>query len=128
MDDEYRLSFCLLKRLPGRIVEVVPDADIEIDLPMAEELDRTMIAMMGNVFAILVNKVNAYSVTFEAQIKIGVLVEAKATAVVVYNSFGEMGTQQIKAMTEDGGEKKIDIFFDKAQAISWLEEKMAALP
>ena len=128
MGDEYRLSFCLLKRLPGRIVEVVPDAGVEIDLPMVAELDRTMIAMMGDTFAILVNKVNSYSVSFEAQIKIGLLEEVKATAVVAYDSFGAMGAQQIKDMTEGGGEKKIDIFFDKVQAISSLEEKMAAFP
>ena len=46
---------------------------------------------------------------------------------VVYNSAGEMGTEQIKAMT-DGEEKKIDIFFERSHALSWLEEKMAARP
>ena len=128
MGDERRLSFCLLKRLPGRIVEVVPDAGVEIDLDMIEELDRSMIALMGDTFAILVNKVNSYSVSFEAQIKVGLLDEVKATAVVAYDSFGVMGAQQIKAMTEGEEEKKIDIFFDKTQAISWLEEKMTAFP
>ncbi len=126
MGNECRLSFCLLKRLPGRIVEVVPDAGVEIDLFMLEELDRSMIALMGDTFAILVDKVNAYSVSFEAQVKVGLLEEAKATAVVAYDSFGVMGTQQILAMTKDEEEKEIDIFFDKAQAISCLEEKMAA--
>jgi len=128
MESVCKLSFCSLTRLPGGIVEVEPNEGIEIDLPMAEELDRTMLAMMGDRFSILVNKVNSYSVTFDAQLVIGTLDAVEATAVVVYDSFGEMATQQIKVMTEEEGEKKINIFFDKAQAISWLEEKMAALP
>ncbi|OUS13377.1 hypothetical protein A9Q89_03070 [Gammaproteobacteria bacterium 53_120_T64] len=126
-ESERRLSFCVLRALPNRVIEVTPDHGIEINLAMVEELDRSMIEMMGNVFAILVNKVNAYSVSFEAQVVIGTLKEATATAVLVYDRFGEMGTEQIKAMSE-GEEKKIDIFFDKGQAIDWLETKMAALP
>ncbi|MBL4781421.1 MAG: hypothetical protein JKX92_04180 [Porticoccaceae bacterium] len=128
-ESERRLSFCVLNVLTSRIIEVVPDQGVEIDLSMAEELDRSMIAIMGNAFAILVNKVNSYSVTFEAQLAIGTLKEVAATAVVVYDRGGEMGTEQIQAMTEDESAKKdIVIFFDKGQALEWLEDKMAALP
>lgn len=126
---ESRLSFCQLTRLSGDIIEVIPDGGVEIDLAMVEELDANLVAMMGTSFAMLVNKVNSYSVTFDAQMKIGLMPSVAATAVVVYNSAGEMGTQQIKAMTEEEGEEKsINIFFDRNQAVSWLEEKMAALP
>ena len=129
MDDfhERRLTFCQLTRLPGDIIEIIPDEGVEIDLVMVEELEAVLVAAMGASFAMLVNKVNSYSVTFEAQMKIGLLQGVQATAVVVYSSAGEMGTEQIKAMT-DGEEKTIDIFFERSQAVSWLEEKMAARP
>ena len=125
--NERRLAFCQLTRLPGGIIEIIPDEGVEIDLAMVEELDASLMAAMGASFAILVDKVNSYSMTFDAQMKIGLLQGVQATAVVVYNSAGEMGTEQIKAMT-DGEEKKIEIFFERSHAISWLEEKMAAQP
>jgi len=124
--DEHRLSFCLIKRLPSNIAEVIPDEGIEISLSMAEELHQYLVAMMGDSFAILVNKLNSYSVTFDAQLVIGLLEEARATAVVVYNSSGEMATSQIRAMSDEQ-EKRIVIFFDKGQAVDWLEGRMAAL-
>ena len=71
--NERRLTFCQLTRLPGDIIEITPDEGIEINLAMVEELDAALVAAMGASFAILVNKVNSYSVTFEAQMKIGLL-------------------------------------------------------
>ena len=121
---EYRLPFCSLNRLSDKIVEVRIDEGIEISLAMVTELHRQLLVIMGSSFGVLVDKVHSYSMSFEAQQAVAALPEIVATAALVYNSAGEMATQQVQVMREDQ-EKPLAIFHDRDGAVKWLQAKVA---
>lgn len=125
--NEYRLSFGLLNCLSDKIVAVTIDEGVDVSLAMVGELHRHLLEIMDGTFVVLVDKAHSYSMSFEAQQKIGVLPEIFASAVLVYDGAGEMATQQVQVMTEDQ-EKVIVIFYDRAGAMEWLQAKVAEIP
>lgn len=80
------LSFgCTINHLEGNISEVIVDNYIELTLEMVEELDSYLDGYYSEPFALLVNKINQYSYTYEAELCLGSLEKQKAIAVLYHD-------------------------------------------
>ncbi|AQS38089.1 hypothetical protein Sps_02942 [Shewanella psychrophila] len=81
-----RLSFgCTINHLHKSIAEVIVDSGIELTIEMVEELDTYLDTYYSDSFALLVNKKNPYSYTYEAQLCLASLEKQKAIAVLYYD-------------------------------------------
>ncbi len=84
-----RLSFgCTINHLDNNIAEVIVDKGIELSIEMVEELDNYLDTHYSTQFALLVNKANRYSYSYEAQLCLASLDKQKAIA-VLYHELNE---------------------------------------
>ncbi len=82
---KHRLSFAYFNILSNDIVEVVVDENIEMTLEMVEECHQFIETHFQEKFAMLINRVNNYSYTYEAKLSIAAYENLIAMAFVYYS-------------------------------------------
>ena len=90
---KHRLSFGYFTLLAENIVEVCIDDGIELSLEMIEECDQFFKAHIFGDFGMLINRINEYSYSYEAQLSVGSYQGLKAIAFVYY-------TEECKSLVE----------------------------
>ena len=95
---QYELPFCQLKLLRDDIVEVIINEGVEMDLDMVMEYHEFLLAHLKAPFSVLVNKLNSYTYTFDAQMKIGTLNNIKALAFVSYTNITDVSTKNLASL------------------------------
>lgn len=132
---QYSLSFATIKVHDENIVEVIVNEDIEVSLEMVEEADLFFEQTFTGPIGILVNKINLYTYSFEAQLTIASHADIKGMAVVQYNTSGHTVTEKLSSVRamdkwnlatfcaiESGSELPYQ------QAMSWLQQQLALAP
>lgn len=125
---KHRSSFGFFKVLPGHILEITPDSGVEISLEMVEECNDFISAHFKEGFGLLINRINRYSYSFEAQLSIGSYESLKATAFVCYSPECERATQKIQELRAvDRWNCKLfsGLELGWQQAYIWLKEEIA---
>ena len=80
------LSFgCTIKHLESNIAEVIVDSGVELSIEMVEELDNYLKSFYPHDFALLVNKKNKYTYTYEAQLCLASLEHQRALAILYHD-------------------------------------------
>jgi hypothetical protein len=80
------LSFgCTINHLESDIAEVIVDCGVELSLEMVEELDNYLSHFYSGNFALLVNKKNKYTYTYEAQLCLASLEHQRALAILYHD-------------------------------------------
>ena len=82
---KHKLSFGYITLISENIAEVVVNQDIVMTIEMVEEYDCFLKCHFSKDFGLLINKINHYTYTYEAQLSIASLSGIKAMAVVTYN-------------------------------------------
>ena len=117
---EYQLPFADLKILRKDIAEVIIHDGIEMDLEMVQQYHDSLLQHLQPPFSLLINKINSYTYTFDAQKTLATLPEINAMAVIVYNDISKVSTDSLATFPRDT-QWNIKIFYDRFAAISWLE-------
>jgi len=105
---KHQLSFAKINILHDHIAEVIVDKDIEISLEMSEEYDDFLTTLFSNNFALLVNKINQYDLSFEAKLNMASHENLTAIAVVTYDDESKKAVKKVAAMRQlDGWNLKI---------------------
>lgn len=122
MQDLFELSFAKLIKLSEDLVEVIIDEGVEVNLRMVEEYHQWLIHNLEAPCMMLVNKLNRYFYTFEAQMKIADIPEVKAVAVVTYNRVSAEASNVVMNMPR---KNRVNIrrFDDRESAFRWLEQQ-----
>lgn len=81
---KHKLSFGSFTLLTENIVEVIIDDGVELSLEMIEECDQFFKTHIFGDFGMLINRINDYSYSYEAQLSIGSYQGLKAIAFVYY--------------------------------------------
>ena len=115
----HELSFAKIILLEENIAEVIINEGIEIDNKMVTEYHDFLLRHLSAPFYLLINKINSYTYTFDAQIKIASLPQIKAMAVISYNRITEIATRDLASIPRDN-EWNIQIFPDRDTALQWL--------
>lgn len=123
----YWLSFGAIRKLSDDIAEVIVDNDVVMTLEMVEEYESFLQAHFPRPFGLLINRINNYSYTYEAQLSIGSLENIKALAVVNYHPSAQLSTQRIATIrTVDNWNIKqfSGLMLGYQKAKTWLEHQL----
>lgn len=124
----YTLDFGEIIILQDDIAEVIIHEGIEIDDLMVDQYHAFLLTHLQPPFSVLINKVNAYTYTFSAQLKLGNLPQIQAIAVVAYNRVTEKTTESLNNIPREQP-WNLKIFNEKGVALDWLksEQGLAAV-
>ncbi|WP_028863620.1 hypothetical protein [Psychromonas aquimarina] len=117
----YDLSFAKIIVLRDDIAEVIVNDRIEVNLEMVKQTHAFLLSHLKQPFSLLINKLNSYSYTFEAQMEITNLPEINVLAVVSYNNFSTVSTQYLQSLTRSN-KWNLHIFSQRDEALAFLEK------
>lgn len=117
--NQHSLGFGQIIILQPDIAEVIIDDGIEMDESMVDDYHHFLIKHLAAPFSILVNKINAYTYTFEAQLKLGTIPQIHSMAVVTYSHISEVATNSLSSIPRTTT-WNLRTFPQREQALRWL--------
>ena len=123
MPQQLRLPFADIVVLKPNIAELVVFSGIELTSGMVQEYQQVLVKHLKQPIGLLINKRNAYTYSFSAQMEIGLAKEIRATAILVERESSVLVMQSIKGMP-DHTQWNMDIFFERDAALTWLEQQL----
>ena len=114
------LSFATIIKLREDIAEVIINEGVEMDLDMVNQYHEYLLSHFDAPFSLLINKVNSYSYTFEAQMALATLKEINVMAVVVYSRAAKFSTEDLEARPRPI-DWNMNIFSNRDEALTWLK-------
>ena len=125
--NEFDLPFAKIIILQDDIAEVIVNDGIEMNVKMVEQYHDFLLSHLHSPFSLLINKINAYSYDFQAQIKLATLTEINAMGVVAYNRITKLNAKSLASYPRS---KKwnLKVFSNRDEALAWLlsEQKSSA--
>ncbi len=118
----HKLSFGEITLLQEDIAEVIVNDRVEFNLEMVTEYHEFLINKMKCPFSLLINKLNSYTYTFEAQQHLATLTDINAMAVVSYSNITELTTKSLIQVPREIN-WKIKIFNEREVALQWLQDQ-----
>ena len=118
---EYLLDYCTIKHRDDGIVEFEFADGINVDSSMANELARMADENINEPFGLLSNRLNSYSLSFEAMSVLANYDRLAAVAIVVHSSKSRMLVEIQNIFISTLKKKPIEIFMDVDSAHSWLQ-------
>ena len=115
----YQLSFGTLAVLDEHTAEVIVDEGEELDLAAVDEYHAFLATHLKPPICLLINKLNGYTYTFEAQLKIGDINGLCAMAILTYNRASRVSTQNMAALPRQT-QWNMEIFEERETALAWL--------
>ena len=125
---KHRLSFAHINIINNQIAEIIVDDGVVVSLEMIEEHDDFLTTIFDGEFGVLVNKINNYHYSPEAQLIMGSIENIVAVAVVNYTTQDKQSSKEIidKRFMD---QLNIKIFsgleLGRQQAITWLQQELA---
>jgi hypothetical protein len=115
----YELSFAKIIVLRDDIAEVIINDAVVMNAAMVEQYHAFLRSILTSPFSLLINKINAYTYDFEAQLELATIGEINAMAVVAYNRITELTTESLASYPRS---KKwnLQIFMNRNDALAWL--------
>ncbi|GAW96862.1 MULTISPECIES: hypothetical protein [Colwellia] len=104
---------------------MIVNEGVELNLTMVKQLHEFFLAHLHSPFSLLINKINAYSYDFEAQINIGNLSEIHAIAVIVYKIASQLNTEYLANTIPRADKWNLRIYSDRDVALNWLQLEQA---
>ena len=127
---KHRLSFGFYKVFANNIVEVTADEGIEMTLEMVEECHEFVNENVEGDFALLINRINNYSYTYEAKLSVASYEGLKALAFVCYSEKSVLVTNKLQEC-RSFDQWRYPIFsgleLGWQQAYQWLENELSAI-
>ena len=117
---KHRLSFGEIILLKSNLAEVIVDDGVEMDLEMVKEYHEFLLDKLKHPFSLLINKVNKYTYTFEAQLQLATLTEINSMAVLAYDRVTERSTESLVSIPRSTP-WNLKIFKKRTSALEWLE-------
>jgi len=124
---KHRLSFAYFNIISDNIVEVIADDGIEITLEMVEESHEFISAHFFEPFGMLINRVNNYSYSFEAQLSIASYEHLTAIAFVYYSNESKIISEKLSHIRtlDDWNYKTFSgLELGWQQAFDWLQQQL----
>ena len=115
----HELSFGKLIQLDKDLVEVIINHEVEMDLSMVAEYHEWLINHLTPPFMALINRINQYTYTFEAQQMLGNLSQFRAVAVVSYSSATNISVRSVAQLPREN-QWNMELFSNRDKALEWL--------
>ena len=115
----HELPFGKIIILKKDIAEVIMNEGVEMNAEMVDQFHDFLLDNLSRPFSVLVNKINNYAYSFEAQQTLGTLEELKAIAVVTYDRMSEISTNAVANFPRDV-DWNMKIFSNRDEALDWI--------
>lgn len=125
---QYQFDFCTVQQRDDNILLFEFKDGIEVDADMAAELTRAADENMTGPFGILSNRINSYSLSFEAMAALAQYDNMVALAIVVHDAKSYALVEAQNYLISALKSKPIKIFMDTDAAISWLHATLPKSP
>ncbi len=119
--NDHKLDFGRIIILQPDIAEVIINEGIEMNEAMVDNYHSFLIEHLVAPFSILVNKLNAYTYTFDAQLKIATIPQIYSMAVVTYTHISEVATVSLNSIPRDKP-WNLRTFSSREHALAWLKQ------
>lgn len=93
---KHRLSFGFYNIHADNIIEIIADEGVELTLEMVEESCNFLDENVTGDFAFLINRINEYTYTYEAQLSLASHENLKAVAFVYYSEESKNTTKKLQ--------------------------------
>jgi len=120
--ESHHLPFAEIIIIRADIAEVIINEGIELDIFMVKQYHEFLLAHLKIPFSLLINKINAYTYTFDAQLELATLTEINTMAVVTYNNSASTITQYLASLPRKVN-WHMSQFTNRNEALSWLEQQ-----
>lgn len=120
-------SFGQIKFISSRLAEVIINQDVEVSIEFVEEYDAIMKTHFREPYAVLVNRINNYSYTYEALLCIGSAQNLKAAAIINYgatNARQAKDLQSVRQIDKLTIKEFSGLELGRESAIEWLEAQL----
>ncbi|KGJ97355.1 hypothetical protein [Colwellia psychrerythraea] len=94
---------------------------------MVHQFHDFLLGHLVSPFSLLINKVNAYSYNFDAQVNIGNLTEIHAIAVIAYQNASHLNTEYLAKSVPRAVAWNVSIHSNRDEALNWLQLEQARL-
>ena len=123
---EYKLSFCTLFQHDDNVVTIEINEGVEVDTDMAQELVDLSASVYGDTpYALLSNRINSYSLSFEAMQALATLPNMIALAIVTYTERSKLLIETQNFFISTIRKKPVKTFTDKDTATEWLHAELS---
>ena len=119
--NEYKFDYCTIQHRDDNILLFEINDGIEVDADMVAELTHTADKTISGAFGILSNRINSYSLSFEAITALAQYDNLAALAIVVHDAKSRMLVEAQNYLIMALKKKPIKIFMDMDSAVSWLQ-------
>ena len=116
---EYTLGFGKIIIHNDHLAEVIVDDGVEMDIDIVNTYHAFLRAHLQAPFSLLINKLNSYSYTFEAQREIMSVPEIVRVAVVAYRESTRASTESLLSISNKLS-FDVKIFAEFEEALSWV--------
>ena len=113
----------------GRIIklnddtaEVIASEGVEIDIPMVDEYHDWIDRNLPDKAFMLINRVNSYSYTYDAEKVIGTQPKIRATAILVYSRVSEITAEYMTSFPRAIA-WNARIFNSREEALGWIDSQ-----
>ena len=125
---EYQFDYCTIQHRDDNILIFEINDGVEVDADMATELTHQADEAMTGPFGILSNRINSYSLSFEAMCALAQYDNMAALAIVVPDAKSYMLVEAQNYLILALKKKPIKIFMDTDSAVSWLHAILQRSP
>ncbi len=123
-------SFGQIEFISENIIEIIIKQNIEITLESMDEYENLMSKYVSGNYAVLVNRINRYSFTFEATLCVGSAENLKAAAIISYDNNNEPHTENLKSIRHMDNlniKEFSGLELGREKAIKWLEDQLVTI-
>ncbi len=115
----YLLPFAKITLIREDLAEVVINEGVEINMEMLNQYHHFLLNHLRAPFSLLINKINTYSYTFDAQAKLATLKEINAIGVVAYNRVTLMALDSLASFPREV-KWNMKAFTNYDDALEWV--------
>lgn len=123
----FELGFAKIIRLRDDIAEVIVAQNVEMNEATVDLYHAFLIAHLRGPFSLLINKLNAYTYSFDAQMKLATITQIHAMAVVAYNRKSMLSTQSLSNDLPRETKWNLQLFSEREPALAWLIAEQEAI-
>ncbi len=117
----YKFSFGKVYVLQHDLGEVIVNNEADINVLMVDELHELLLSIFNGSFSLFINKSHSYSTQLDALVKFGKLPEINKIAVYAPNDLAKLSAD-FAADIPSSSELDIEVFTDREEAMSWLQD------
>ena len=121
---EYKLDYCNIQHREDGIVEFEFKDGINVDAAMAHELTEMADQNLHSPFGLLSNRINSYSLSFEAMSVLAHYPNLAAVAIIVHSDKSRLLVETQNIFIAAIKKKPIKVFIDRNAATSWLQARV----